>query len=243
MNRIAILTGAAAGLGRSLTVRLLRAGWTVYGTTRTQKHWKQLKKNLGGSAKNLFLHQFDAILESKVRAFVSKIYRETGRIDLLINNAGYGGTLKRIEDETLSHFQRHLASNLLSTFLMCKYTLPILKKQKKGWIMNISSMAGKRAVPSMGAYSASKFGVIALSQSIAKENPHSVFKCITVCPGGMNTQMRVRLFGREDASRQQSPDFVADKVMEILSGKIAVPSGGDVVIRHHQISMNPPPEA
>ena len=127
---------------------------------------------------------------------------------------------------------------------MCKYTLPLLKEQKRGWIINIASMAGKRAVPSLGAYSVAKFGVTALTQSIAKENPSAGFRCITVCPGGMNTEMRAKLFGRKDAERQQSADFVADKILEILDGKIQVESGGDLVIRHGRITaINPLPEA
>ena len=175
---------------------------------------------------------------------MSVVNHRAGRIDVLINNAGYGNKTSRLEKETLKEFQKNLSGNLVSTFLMCKYTVPLFQKQKSGWIVNISSMAGKRAVPLLGAYSASKFGVIALSQSIAKENLSSGFRCITVCPGGMNTAMRAKIFGKDDAARQQSPDFVADKILEILDGTLEVESGGDILIRHGKITaINPPPEA
>jgi len=128
--------------------------------------------------------------------------------------------------------------------LTIKYAFPFFKKQKKGFIVNISSMAGKRAVPRLFPYSASKFAVLALSQCVAKENAENGIKCITVCPSGMNTEMRAKLFGKKDASLQQSSDFVADIVMKVIHGKIEVLSGGDIVICHGKIkAINPPPSA
>ena len=97
-------------------------------------------------------------------------------------------------------------------------------------------MAGQRAVPRLAVYSAAKFGVLALSQAVAKENANIDFKCLTVCPGGMNTEMRANLFGWEDASRQQSPAFVADTIYDIYRNKIKVESGGDIVIRHGKVT-------
>ena len=96
-------------------------------------------------------------------------------------------------------------------------------------------MAGKRAVPKLAGYSASKFGVLALSQCIAKENIDKGVSSITICPGGMNTKMRERLFGKQDAQNQQSADFVADVVIDIVENKLQVESGGDIVVRHGKI--------
>lgn len=240
MNRVVLITGAASGLGLSLSERFVRCGDRVYGVTQSKRHWKLAKERIPES-KKFFLTQADVSSEIRVKQFVSTIRRETGRIDILINNAGYANRPLRTEEETLNEFKRNLNHNLLSTFLMCKYTLPLFKEQKEGWLINISSLAGKRAVPRLSAYSASKFGVVALTQCIAKENPEPRFKCIAVCPGGINTEMREKVFG--DASRQQSADFVADKILEILQGKIDVPSGGDIVIRHNQVTaIHPPPE-
>ena len=85
--------------------------------------------------------------------------------------------------------------------------------------------------------------MLALSQAIAKENANGSLKCITVCPGGMNTTMRSKLFGKKDASKQQSPDFVAEVISNIVDGKISVQSGGDIVIRHSKITQITPPPA
>jgi len=105
-------------------------------------------------------------------------------------------------------------------------------------------MAGVRAVPLLTAYSASKFGVLALTQAIAKENEESNFKCITVSPGGMNTQMRSKLFGKKDASKQQPTDFVARKVIKIIEGEIPMKNGENIIIRHSRVTaIQPLPEA
>lgn len=244
MTRIAVITGAASGLGLSLAERFLKAGDRVFGITRSKRHWNSVRKNLASHLGRFHLMQGDVSREGAARNLCTRIKKEAGRIDLLINNAGYANKPTPLEKESLHELEKNLAGNLISVFLMCKYTLPIFKKQKSGWVINVSSMAGKRAVPFLAAYSAAKSGVLALSQSIAKENPKSGFKCITVCPGGMNTDMRAKLFGKEDADRQQSTDFVADKIMEVIAGTLPVPSGGDIVIRHGRVAaINPPPEA
>ena len=242
MKQVVIISGAASGLGLSLTKKFLEQSDKVYGITKTKKNWNQLKKEIP-NLENLQLFQADISKENAVKKFISNVKKRSGRIDILINNAGYANRPTRTEKESLAEFQKNISSNLLSVFLMCKYSLPIFQRQKNGTIINISSMAGKRAVPLLSAYSASKSGVVALSQSIAKENSDNAFKCITVCPGGINTKMRAKLFGKEDAERQQSTDFVAEKIMEIVNGRISVESGGDIVIRHGKITaVNPPPE-
>lgn len=243
MKQIVVITGAASGLGLSLSQKFLGLGAAVYGATKTRSHWSEAKRRLVRYS-HFLLSQVDVTSEAEVRQFISGIVKKEGRIDILINNAGYASRPVPVDEENLREFQKNLSSNLVSAFLMCKHSIPVLRRQKEGWIFNVSSFAGKRAVPHLAAYSASKFGVVALTQSIAKENSDAGFKCVTVCPGGMNTEMRASLFGKEDAERQQSPDFVAEKIVEIVQGKIPIESGGDIVIRHSQITaINPLPKA
>lgn len=242
MDRTVIVTGASSGLGLSLVRKFVNAGDIVFGITRTRRHWASARNAV--PSPHFHLHQADLSIEKEVKRVVKKVLRKAGRIDLLVNSAGYARQLIRTEDERLTEFQKHLRHNLISVFLTCKFAIPVFKKQNKGWIINVASYAGKRAVPLLGAYSASKFAVVALTQSMAKENPDAGFKCITVCPGGMNTEMRARLLGRSEARQQQSPDWVAEQIFQVVEGKIAVSSGGDVVIRHGRpAAVNPPPEA
>ncbi len=242
-SSIVVISGTGSGLGLSLAKKFLERGDTVYGLTRTRRNWSRARRQASHDSQ-FHLFQVDVTSEPAVRRFFSTLQRRKIQIEVLINNAGYSNRLRRLEKETLVEFQRNLTNNLVSVFLMCKYATPFFLRQKSGWMINISSMSGKRAVPQLGAYSASKFGVVALSQSLAKENLDSGFKCITVCPGGMNTLMRAKLFGREEASRQQSADFVAEKILEIVEGRLPVETGGDIVIRHGKVTaVNPAPPA
>lgn len=243
MESVAVITGATSGLGLSLSKLFLSKGYLTVGISRTKKNW-QIAKEATKSNPKFVLFQTDVTNEAAVRRLFAQIVKKFGRIDALVNNAGYGGSLSVLDETSSREFHKHIASNLYSVFLSCKYAVPVFRKQKSGWILNVSSMAGKRAVPKLAVYSASKFGVLALSQSIAKENPESGFKCVTVCPGGMNTKMRSDLFGQEDANKQQSPDFVVDVILKIINGEIKMESGGDIVIRHSQITaINPAPAA
>lgn len=242
MTQVVVVTGARSGLGLSLAKRFVAEGFETIGIAK-HKNWKEALKHFNGQT-NFTPYSADLSKATHARKLISFVKKRFGRLDILINNAGYGGTLSSVESLSLSEFKKHIEQNLFTTFVMCKYAIPILKKQKKGLIVNISSMAGKRAVPHLAAYSAAKFGIFALSQCIAKENSNAGIKCFTVCPGGMNTTMRANLFGKEDAKNQQSPDFVADVVYDAVRGKISVEPGGDIVIRHGKIvAVNPSPEA
>lgn len=235
MPQVVLITGASRGLGLALALRFLSRGDRVFGISRSKRHWAEALKKTQNSS-HFSLAALDIQSEAAVKKYIQNLKRKAGRIDILINNAGYGGTLSRVENLPLREFERHLRANLLGTFLFCKHTLPIFRRQKGGLLLNIASMAAKRAVPRLAAYSAAKFGVLALGQAIAKENLDIFFKCITVCPGGMNTQMRSSLFGEEDARRQQSPDFVADIILQIVEDKIKLETGSDITIRHSKVT-------
>ncbi|HPS36838.1 MAG TPA: SDR family oxidoreductase [Candidatus Omnitrophota bacterium] len=239
MNRVVVVTGACGGLGVELAKKFLQFGDTVFGIDL--KKDKVACAAIGSSGFRLLTGDLTA--EKSVKALVAAILKQAGRIDLLINNAGYCGPLTRVEDSSLKDFQKHMKRNLLTAFLMCKYAIPGMLRQKQGLIINISSMAGTRAVPRLMAYSASKFGVLALSQCIAKENLETGLRCVTVCPGGMNTPMRRELFGSEAAARQQTPVFMADIISQVADGKIEVLSGGRIVIRYGKITEIAPPPA
>lgn len=243
MSRNVIITGATRGLGLSLTQQFLKAGDRVFGISKTKKAWKQAEASFPQNAK-ITLHQVDLTHEAQVRKFRDYVTKAVPQMDILINNAGYGGRLALVTDLSVKEYEKLMHSNLTSAFLMCKHFIPVFRKQGSGLIINIASMAGKRAVPKLFGYSASKFGMVALTQCIAKENADSGFKTITVCPGGIRTEMRAALFGREDAEKQQSPGFVAGKIMDVVDDKMPLNSGANLIIRHGKIwGIDPLPGA
>jgi len=240
VKRTVVITGASRGLGLALAKQFVALGDTVFGISRTRKHWPAAKKAVPSNRFTLL--SGDLTSEQTVKALLARIRRKAGSIDILINNAGYSAPLASVEKVPLQEFREYFKQNLETAFLMCKYAIPEMKKQSWALIINVSSMAGVRAVPRLAAYSASKSGVIALSQAVAKENAQTGLQCITVCPGGMNTEMRKSLFGAEDAARQQTADFVANVIARITEGKIEVLSGGHIIIRHSKITgIFPPP--
>jgi NAD(P)-dependent dehydrogenase (short-subunit alcohol dehydrogenase family) len=239
--RTALITGASRGLGLALSRRFLEDGWRVIGISRTRTHWVSARRTVAPQTFASLL-AVELTSESAVKRLASRLKGDIPY--LLINNAGYGSGLMRIEKTSLLDYRRQMDGNLLSAFLMCKHFIPLFRRRRQGFILNVSSMAGQRAVPGAGIYSAAKFGVLALSQAVAKENADSALKCVTVCPGGMNTGMRAKYFGKADAARQQSADYVAGVIRDVVDNKIKVESGGDIVIRHGKITaIHPCPAA
>ncbi len=235
-----LLTGASSGLGLEVSKKLIENGFCVWGISKTTAHRRKVHAYINSKGKYQFFNK-DLSQEKGAKEIFNRIHKLSGGIDLLINCAGYINELARVEKPSTTEIKKNFSFNLLSSFFMCKYSIPVLKKKGAGLIINISSMAGKRAVPGLAAYSISKFGVLALTQCIAKENAGTGLKCITVCPGGMKTRMREKVFGYKDAAKQQSAGFVANVILDIIKGKLQVESGGEVIIRHGKVQINPPP--
>jgi len=234
-----LITGASRGLGLALTLQFAEQGVRVYAVSRTKRHWKQAMAQVKPGSADVTWFECDVTDETQVKALFQKVIRRSP-LSLVISNAGYGGRLETIDQLPLAEFERHMTQNLRSVFLIAKYALRVFKKEKRGFLVNVSSMAGTRAVPRLAAYSASKFGVMALTQAAVKENSEIDFKAITVCPGGMNTAMRSNLFGAVDAAKQQTPEFVAEKMIALIEGEIPVENGAAVIIRHGKITAIQP---
>lgn len=227
-----MISGVSSGIGLELAQLALNENFEVYGVSLTENNWLSVRQLLGNPS-SLHLYTCDVSNYDKVKAFIGTVVEGEGKIDLLINNAGYIDSGYRLEELPNEEFERNIAVNLNSVFYMCKEALPYMKDQE-ALIINVSSNAGKRAVPKIAAYSAAKFGVVALSQSIAKENLETGPICYCVCPGGTNTPMRQKIFG--DADQQQSATFVAEQIFKLLDTDI--PSGSDIVVRHSKVAVN-----
>ncbi len=238
MGRTVVVTGASRGLGLEIAKKFLENGDFVLGISKTQEFWKEASQSLKPLGR-FQLFKTNLADSKAVKVLSSQL---PSRIDILINNAGYGGSLQRIDAISLKEYHKVFEENLDTAFLLTREILPRFQKQKNGLIVNISSMAGKRGVPKLFAYSASKAALIHFSQCLAKEYASEGIRSFSICPGGINTQMRADLFGKEDAVKQQSAAFVADVIFKTITGEIAVDSGGDIVIRHCKITeINPVP--
>lgn len=241
-NKIAVITGGGRGLGRALAETLAQEGAHVVICSRSLEELKETCAKIQSSGGSCDYQKIDVTKESQIKNFIDTTIKNFAKIDILINNAGFAHSPKHIEKITSKEYQRSIKTNIDSIFYFLKAALPKIKKQKTGTIITISSAAGKRGHPRFSVYSASKFAGLGLTQAVAKELETFDIKCIAICPGGINTEMRRKAFGQEDSRKQQSPEIVANIIKDIILGKITAPNGSDIeirdgritAIRHHQ---------
>ena len=223
-NKIVVLTGASSGIGYSLLNYFIKEGARVYGSSRNERELTtEIKQECN-------FELLDLADELNVEKYIKTILQKENRIDILINNAGVAHNLALVEEINSEMLNSVVRDNLLPTFNMMKYTIPIMKKNNSGTIINISSRAGRRAVPKLSAYTAAKFAVRGLTESVAKEVQDTGIKCISISPAGVNTGMRAMVFGQEDAENQQDTSRINEVISRILSGSLDVSNGSDIVI-------------
>lgn len=158
-----VITGGTHGIGKEVALIFSHAGWDVWVTTRSQK--TAINKELGSNIKIISL---DLTNDSDVRLAIDKIYKNSSRIDVLVNNAGYG-LLGAGESLTLDQIKDQFEVNLYGSIRMIQAVLPIMRKQGNGHIINVSSTSGIRAVPGLGAYAASKMALEGFSEALIAE--------------------------------------------------------------------------
>lgn len=214
-GKIVVLTGSSRGLGAALHRELELRGSIVIGASLSSE-----------------LTQVDVRREEDVRQLVSGVLSEHGRIDVLINNAGWSPAVKSLEELTETEFGRCMDTNVKGAFNAMKAVLPSMKERNEGIIVNICSRAASRAHPGLTAYSAAKYAQRALTQGLARElaEAGSAVRCLSVSPGGIATDMREELFGSDDRAKQQTPEAVAALIANLLEGNPSVPPGADVHI-------------
>ena len=157
-----------------------------------------------------------------VDKLVQSALNEFGRIDILVNNAGVA-IIKSLVETTDHEYDTIMDTNLSGVFFCCKSVLPHMIKQKSGYIINISSGAGKTGFANLSVYCASKFGVIGMTESLAEEVSDYGIKVFSVCPGAVATQMQKEFMSNEEFEKRKNqmiqPEEVAQKVLQLIKGK------------------------
>lgn len=190
-DQVAIVTGGSSGIGFAVARTLLSEGMRVVISARDRRKLENARIELerGLSGKNRVIAvPADVSSASQVEEMVGETVKAWGRIDLLVNNAGIG-RWGAIEELSEADWDRVQAVNLKGTFLCTKGVLPVMKKQRSGYIVNISSLAGKKGFGGGSAYSASKFGVVGLTESLLEEGIEYHIRATVICPGYVATPM------------------------------------------------------
>ena len=182
---VALVTGTSTGIGRATALLLAQSGFRVFATVRTAEAEASL---LGDAARlPLSVLRLDLLDEAAVRHVVRTVLDRAGRIDVLVNNAGYG-QLGAIEDLPRDVLRRQFEVNVFAAMQLCREVLPAMRAQGTGCIVNVSSIAGRISVPLVGAYCASKFALEALSDALRLEaRPYGV-AIVLVEPGPVATK-------------------------------------------------------
>jgi len=166
---------------------------------------------------------------SQVKRLAEAVLSKYGRIDILINNAGIA-IVKPISAITEEEWNSTIDTNLKGVFNCCQTVLPSLIKSGHGIIVNIASILGQRGIANYGAYSASKFGVIGLSQALAEEVKPQNVKIFIINPGATKTDLYRQLVDEGDFQSAMRPEKVADKIIDLIRGKIFLSSGEALTI-------------
>lgn len=183
-GRIAIVTGAAGGIGRVIARDLLAAGACVVWVGRHLEALKSALEPLGGqAAERSLLAAADVSCESSVRKLVARAIQRWKKVDLLVNNAALRGPTAPITGLSLQAWRQVIETNLTGPFLMARECLPHMQKQRQGSIVNISSTAAHFAYPLRAAYSASKSGLLNLTRTLAQESGGYGIRVNAICPG------------------------------------------------------------
>ncbi len=182
-EKIWFITGASTGFGRLLAEEVLKAGGKVVATARRLEKVAALEEKYPETAKALAL---DVTQEAQVDSAVEQAIAHFGRVDVLVNNAGYG-VAGAIEEVSEAEFMPMFETNVFGLLRVTRAFLPQLRKQRSGHILNLSSIGGVVASPGMGYYNATKFAVEAFSEALAGELAPLGIKVTIVEPGPFRT--------------------------------------------------------
>jgi NAD(P)-dependent dehydrogenase (short-subunit alcohol dehydrogenase family) len=211
-DKVAIVTGAASGIGLACAQRYAREGAIVVGLDRNRSdEWSSVE---AGAPDSRF-HQMDVTDNAAQKAVVEETVREFGRIDILVTAAGIGeaGPVNMLEEET---WDRVIDINLKGTFLSIKAVLDTMIAQRSGSIITVASVEGLNGTEGGSAYNASKGGVVLLTKNVAIDYARVGIRCNTICPGFIDTPL---LHDVMDAM----PDFKKDVVRETKMGRMGKP--------------------
>ncbi|NIF70924.1 SDR family NAD(P)-dependent oxidoreductase [Burkholderia sp. Ap-962] len=178
---VALITGASSGMGKDFALRLLAEGYIVYGAARRVEKMRDLEA-AGG-----FTLAMDVTDDATMVAGIERIIREQGRIDVLINNAGYG-QMGALEDVPLDAARRQIEVNLMGVARLVQLSLPHMRARKFGKILNISSIGGKCAFPMAGWYHASKFALEGYSDALRMEVRKFGIDVVVIEPAGTDSE-------------------------------------------------------
>jgi NAD(P)-dependent dehydrogenase (short-subunit alcohol dehydrogenase family) len=190
-NKIALVTGAGRGWGRSICLALAKEGAAVVAVARTQAELEETAGLVRGEGGQLELMRVDIEKQGEIMTLADMVLAEFGRLDVLVNNAAQL-PIKMFEEMTMEEFEKVLRVNLFAPVLLCKLFLPVMQRLGGGSIINVSSNAGVMGFERESAYCTSKFALEGFSKSLAMEVQKYNIAVNTITPGGFRAGVRIK---------------------------------------------------
>ncbi|MBA2291331.1 MAG: SDR family NAD(P)-dependent oxidoreductase [Gemmatimonadales bacterium] len=217
-QRVALVTGASAGIGRATALALGRAGYSVGVCARRPGPLADVIAELRAEGIDAAGQPCDVSDPDGVRALVDHVESRLGPADVLVNNAGVG-ILKPFSELTLEDWDTTFASNVRSLFVVTQAVLSGMRQRQRGFVINVSSLAGRNGFKGGTAYAASKHAVLGFSSSLLAEVRHDGVRVLTVCPGSVDTDLRrdQHLLGEMPPERMLRSEDVAAVIIDALS--------------------------
>jgi len=232
-DRVAIVTGAAQGLGLAITKRFVMAHASVAMVDINLPGAQEAAQNLLSTGASVTAFACDVSDSASVNSMVNAVLDRYTRIDILVNNAGIGGGAQRLQDVTDDHWHHVLSVDLTGVFYCCRAVVPHMIARGSGRIINVASVAGKEGNPNMAPYSAAKAGVIALTKALAKEVAKQNILVNVITPGvidtslinGLTPEQARYLIERIPMGRIGRPEEVAALVHWLASDEVSFSTG------------------
>ncbi len=213
-ERYAIVTGASSGIGRATALAFAQAGIHLALVSRTQAKLEAVATEAAQYGVTVRCYPIDLLQVEQVQEKIATIAANFGPIDILVNNAGMGYTAS-LANTPLADWQRVLTLNLTSVFQCIQGILPTMRERQQGTIINVSSIAGQQVFPDWGVYCVSKFGLVALSKTLAAEERHRGIRVVTISPGSVNTPIwdTDTVHADFDRASMLTPETVAQSIL------------------------------
>ena len=217
-DKIAIVTGGGNGIGRAIVLRLAAEGAKIVVADLNKEAAAKIVAEIKAGNGNGMAIVADATRYEDVDNMVRKTLTDYGAIDILVNNVGGGsGGTTLIADTLTDDWDKTIEMTLKSTFFACRAVAKSMAGRKQGRIINIASIAGKSGEPLLGAYCAAKFGVLGLTQTLAKELARYTITVNAVCPGYVNTPAWEKL---AQSLKDSQPALAEKSLQEIFEAKV-----------------------
>jgi NAD(P)-dependent dehydrogenase (short-subunit alcohol dehydrogenase family) len=199
-----VVTGSSSGIGFETSLLLAKNGYRTFATVRNMEKAKDIRNVSDKGKLPIQVVELDVSVDKSVDDAIDRIYDESKKIDILVNNAGYS-LIGALEDLTMDEIKAQFETNLFGTIRVMKAVLPIMRKQKGGTIVNVSSVAGRIAFPLFPAYSGTKFALEGVTESARYETESSGIKIILIEPGTIKSNLANNAIVGQKATEPSSP--------------------------------------